>query len=205
MALEVCVWWWGGLFFTIMGHSSSLVGKRKATALVGVPQWIEHWPANQNVAGSIPGQSTCLGCEPGPQWWGGGGERVRDSQLVDLMHQYFSPSFSFSSHLWNKYNFKNMKKKEKIQRPCNVRTVTHNREFPCIPNALHMTQWTCKQAKHLLWWSKTRIQHHLFAWVLYIPSLLSKNAPNVYFEQILQVAMFRIFIKVVYGKLHYWI
>ena len=36
-------------------------------ALAGVAQWIEHRPANQGVAGSIPGQVTCLGCGPGPQ------------------------------------------------------------------------------------------------------------------------------------------
>ena len=35
-------------------------------ALVGVAQWIECRPANQRVAGSIPSQGTCLGCEPGP-------------------------------------------------------------------------------------------------------------------------------------------
>ena len=32
----------------------------------GVAQWIEHWPANQRVAGSIPSQGTCLCCGPGP-------------------------------------------------------------------------------------------------------------------------------------------
>ena len=37
------------------------------TALAGVAQWIERGPANQRVAGSIPSQGTCLGCEPGPQ------------------------------------------------------------------------------------------------------------------------------------------
>ena len=36
-------------------------------ALAGVAQWIEHWPANQRVTHSIPSQSTCLGCGPGPQ------------------------------------------------------------------------------------------------------------------------------------------
>ena len=36
-------------------------------ALAGVAQWIEHQPANPKVTGSIPGQSTCLGCGPGPQ------------------------------------------------------------------------------------------------------------------------------------------
>ena len=37
-------------------------------ALAGVAQWIEHGPANQRVASSIPSQGTCLGCRPGPQW-----------------------------------------------------------------------------------------------------------------------------------------
>ena len=35
-------------------------------ALAGVAQRIEHRPANQRVAGSIPSQGTCLGCRPGP-------------------------------------------------------------------------------------------------------------------------------------------
>ena len=38
----------------------------RKSALVGVAQWIECWPANQRVAGSIPRQGTCLGCRPGP-------------------------------------------------------------------------------------------------------------------------------------------
>ena len=42
--------------------------KKKFPVLAGVAQWIEHWPANQKVAGSIPSQGTCLGCGPGPQW-----------------------------------------------------------------------------------------------------------------------------------------
>ena len=37
-------------------------------ALAGVAQWIECWPENQRVTGSIPSQGTCLGCGPGPQW-----------------------------------------------------------------------------------------------------------------------------------------
>ena len=37
-------------------------------ALAGMAQWIEHQTANQRVTGSIPSQSTCLGCGPGPQW-----------------------------------------------------------------------------------------------------------------------------------------
>ena len=35
-------------------------------ALAGVAQWIECQPRSQKVAGSIPSQGTCLGCEPGP-------------------------------------------------------------------------------------------------------------------------------------------
>ena len=31
-------------------------------AVAGVAQWIEHQPANLNVASSIPSQGTCLGC-----------------------------------------------------------------------------------------------------------------------------------------------
>ena len=30
-------------------------------ALVGVAQWIECWPVNQKVTGSIPHEGTCLG------------------------------------------------------------------------------------------------------------------------------------------------
>ena len=36
-------------------------------ALATVAQWIECRPLNQEVAGSIPSQGTCLGCRPGPQ------------------------------------------------------------------------------------------------------------------------------------------
>ena len=43
-----------------------LVVKRKVV-LFGVAQWIECWPENQRVTGSIPNQGTCLGCGPGPQ------------------------------------------------------------------------------------------------------------------------------------------
>ena len=46
-------------------------------ALAGVAQWSECGPANHKVAGSIPSQGTCLGCQPGP-WLGG----VRDKQLM---------------------------------------------------------------------------------------------------------------------------
>ena len=43
------------------------VNENKDVALADVAQWIERWPANQRVAGSIPGQDTCLDCRPGPQ------------------------------------------------------------------------------------------------------------------------------------------
>ena len=34
-------------------------------SLAGVAQWIGCWPANQQVTGSIPSHSTCLGFGPG--------------------------------------------------------------------------------------------------------------------------------------------
>ena len=41
--------------------------KKSHSVLAGVAQWIECWPANQRVAGSICIYGTCLGCRPGPQ------------------------------------------------------------------------------------------------------------------------------------------
>ena len=40
--------------------------KIQCMTLAGVAQWIDRQPANQRVAGSIPSQSTCLGCGTGP-------------------------------------------------------------------------------------------------------------------------------------------
>ena len=36
-------------------------------SLPGVAQWVECGTVNKKVTGSIPSQSTCLGCRPGPQ------------------------------------------------------------------------------------------------------------------------------------------
>ena len=47
--------------------------KTKQTALACVAQWMECQPVNQKVAGSIPGQGTCLGCGPGPRLGVAGG------------------------------------------------------------------------------------------------------------------------------------
>ena len=41
--------------------------KYLTVALACVGQWIEHWPANQKVTGSVPSQRTCLGYGPGLQ------------------------------------------------------------------------------------------------------------------------------------------
>ena len=41
---------------------------KEKLALAGAAQWIECWPMNQRVAGSIPSQGTCLCCGPGPQY-----------------------------------------------------------------------------------------------------------------------------------------
>ena len=47
-------------------------------ALAGVAQWIERWPVNPRVAGSIPSQGTFLGCGPDPQLG------ACESQLIDV-------------------------------------------------------------------------------------------------------------------------
>ena len=57
-------------------------------ALDGVTQWIEHRPANQRVAGSIPIQGTCLGCGPGPQE----GALERHHTLMSLSLSFSLPS-----------------------------------------------------------------------------------------------------------------
>ena len=41
--------------------------KLLSSALADVTQWIEYWPVNPSIAGSIPSQSKCLDCGPGPQ------------------------------------------------------------------------------------------------------------------------------------------
>ena len=71
--------------------------------LVGVAQWIECQPANQEVAGSIPCQGTCMGCGLGPSL----GVCERQPADVSLTLQCFSPSLSPSLPLSlkiNKYN-----------------------------------------------------------------------------------------------------
>ena len=41
--------------------------ENKCFALAGVAQWIEHWPANERVVGSISSQGTCLDHSPSHQ------------------------------------------------------------------------------------------------------------------------------------------
>ena len=43
--------------------------KTLASTVTSIAQVVEHRPRNQQVASSIPGQGTCLGCGPGP-WLG---------------------------------------------------------------------------------------------------------------------------------------
>ena len=59
--------------------------RTQAHALAGVAQWMEHQPANQKDAGSIPGQGTCLCCSPGPQL------RVCERQPINVSQSSPSP------------------------------------------------------------------------------------------------------------------
>ena len=61
---------------------------KNISALAGVAQWIECWPANQRVASSIPSQSTCLGCRPGPQLGACEGQ-----PYIDVSLPFFLPPF----------------------------------------------------------------------------------------------------------------
>ena len=69
--------------------------KKWAKALAGVAQWIEHSPANQRVAGSIPSQGTGLG-------WGRVPSRRHTKESTT--HWCFSPSLSPSLPLSLKVN-----------------------------------------------------------------------------------------------------
>ena len=64
------------------------ISNKKAGALAGVAQWIEHGPENQRVTSSIPSQGTCLGCGPGPQY--GACER---QPHIDVSLTLFCPPF----------------------------------------------------------------------------------------------------------------
>ena len=55
------------VLFFIGEDCSEIILLKIFHALAGVAQWIEHRPANQKVAGSIPSRGTCLGYRPGPQ------------------------------------------------------------------------------------------------------------------------------------------
>ena len=70
-----------------VARASCQLQELREIVLAGVAPWVEHWPANQKVAGSIPSQGTCLGCWPGP--WSGACER----QPVDVSLPLLLPSY----------------------------------------------------------------------------------------------------------------
>ena len=62
--------------------------KKICLALADAAQWIECRPVNKRVAGSIPGQGTCLGCRAHP--WFGARER---KPHIDVSLLLFLPPF----------------------------------------------------------------------------------------------------------------
>ena len=84
-----------GYFSAVSPRSLSswaTVFRNQFLALAGVAQWMERWPANKKVAGSIPSQGTYLDCRPGP--WCGGHMRSNHTWI------FLSLSFSLLSPLY---------------------------------------------------------------------------------------------------------
>ena len=78
--------------------------KEAFIALAGVAQWVEHRSVNQKVAGSIPGQGTCLRCGLGPS-------HLVDVSLTQLTHRCVSPSLPPSlSRLSKNESIKSLKR-----------------------------------------------------------------------------------------------
>ena len=63
-------------------------------ALAGVAQWIEHWPANHEVASLIPSQGTSLGCSLGSRLGAWERQSTRFLSHMDDSLPLFLPSFS---------------------------------------------------------------------------------------------------------------
>ena len=55
------------LLTTFIIYLTDSASKEYLLALSGMAQWIECWPVNPKLTGSIPSQGTRLGFGPGPQ------------------------------------------------------------------------------------------------------------------------------------------
>ena len=62
-------------------------------ALAGIAEWIECWPLNRRVTGSIPSQGTWLGCRPGPQLGHVKGNHLMYLLQADVSLPLFLPLF----------------------------------------------------------------------------------------------------------------
>ena len=78
---------------SINNHTYLIYLKVTYSALAGVSQWIECQPAQQRVNSSVPSQSTCLGCGPGPQC----GAYKRHPN-IDVSLPLFLPPFPLSKN-----------------------------------------------------------------------------------------------------------
>ena len=66
------------------------------SVLAGVAQWIECQPANQEAAGSVPSQGTCLGCRPVPNLEA---SKRQPTRYISHTLMFLSLSFSLLSPL----------------------------------------------------------------------------------------------------------
>ena len=71
-----------------MGKQGPYYINHKKFSYAGMAQWIEHRPANQRVAGSIPNWGMCLGCGQVPS----GGHMTNNHTLMFLSLPFSLPS-----------------------------------------------------------------------------------------------------------------
>ena len=128
-------------------HRILYITKNEHPALAGVAQWIKWQPENQMVAGSSPGQGTCLGHRAGTQLRARK-RHERHQSDVSLTHWCFSPTLSPSLTLSLKINKISTKKNRNKEQPTTTDTTTD--EFHLLRASPHTGAHT--RRLHSMWW-----------------------------------------------------
>ena len=94
--------------------------------MAGVAQWIEHWPANQRVAGSITSQGTSLGCCQAPSRGCARGKHT----LMFLSLSFSFPSLSLKINKILKKKFFSLKRTLKSRKREGAAAQGRGQEYP---------------------------------------------------------------------------